>query len=109
MAKKDIEENQGDTAEAAKTNDVETHVSDKEREAIAKMPYEQARDQLIQAVQALETGGLDLDASMRQWEIGEALAQRAQYLLNQVRGKLDEAQAQQASAGENAGTQSNLE
>ncbi|MFT9008565.1 MAG: exodeoxyribonuclease VII small subunit [Bifidobacterium sp.] len=90
-------------------NDVQTHLSDKEREAIAKLPYEQARDQLIQAVQALEAGGLDLDASMRQWEIGEALAKRAQDLLNQVRNKLDEAQAQQASAGESAGTQSNLE
>ncbi|MFT8359125.1 exodeoxyribonuclease VII small subunit [Bifidobacterium aquikefiri] len=109
MAKKDLDEKQNDNADATKTNDVETHLSDKEREAIAKMPYEQARDQLIQAVQALEAGGLDLDASMRQWEIGEALAKRAQDLLNQVRNKLDEAQAQQASAGENAGTQSNLE
>ena len=109
MAKKDLDEKQNDNAGATKTNDVETHLSDKEREAIAKMPYEQARDQLIQAVQALEAGGLDLDASMRQWEIGEALAKRAQDLLYQVRNKLDEAQARQASAGENAGTQSNLE
>ena len=29
-------------------------LTDKEREAIAQMPYEEARDQLIQAVQALE-------------------------------------------------------
>ena len=90
-------------------SDVATHLSDTERETISKLPYEQARDQLIQAVQALEAGGLDLDASMHQWEIGEALAKRAQDLLNQVRNKLDEAQAQQASAGESAGTQSNLE
>lgn len=84
-------------------------LSNKEREAIAKLPYEQARDQLIEAVQALEAGGLDLDASMHQWEIGEALAKRAQELLDQVRAKLDAAQAQQASAGASAGTQSNLE
>ena len=32
-------------------------LTDKEREAIAQMPYEEARDQLIQAVQALEAGG----------------------------------------------------
>lgn len=88
---------------------VASSLSDKEREAISKMPYEQARDQLIQAVQSLEAGGLDLDASMRQWEIGEALAKRAQELLDQVRAKLDDAQAAQSSAGENAGTQSNLE
>lgn len=52
-------------------------LTDKEREAIAQMPYEEARDQLIQAVQALEAGGLNLDQSMRQWELGEALAKRA--------------------------------
>ena len=63
-------------------------LTDKEREAIAQMPYEEARDKLIQAVQALEAGGLNLDQSMRQWEIGEALAKRAQSLLGEVRAKL---------------------
>ena len=62
-------------------------LTDKEREAIAQMPYEEARDKLIQAVQALEAGGLNLDQSMRQWEIGEALAKRAQSLLGEVRAK----------------------
>ena len=71
-------------------------LTDKEREAIAQMPYEEARDKLIQAVQALEAGGLNLDQSMRQWEIGEALA------------KLDAAQAEQATAANTAGTQDNL-
>ena len=52
-------------------------LTDKEREAIAQMPYEEARDKLIQAVQALEAGGLNLDQSMRQWEIGEARAEPA--------------------------------
>lgn len=83
-------------------------LTDAEREAIANMPYEEARDKLIQAVQALEAGGLNLDQSMRQWEIGEALAQRAQTLLNEVRAKLDAAQAEQAATAETAGTQSNL-
>ena len=67
------------------------------------------REQLIQAVQALETGGLNLDQSMRQWEIGEALAKRAQGLLNDVRAKLDQAQAEQAANEATAGTQSNLD
>ncbi|KAA8829623.1 MULTISPECIES: exodeoxyribonuclease VII small subunit [Bifidobacterium] len=84
-------------------------LTDKEREAIAQMPYEEARDKLIQAVQALETGGLNLDQSMRQWEIGEALAKRAQGLLNDVRAKLDQAQAEQAANQATAGTQSNLD
>lgn len=84
-------------------------LSDKERELIAQMPYEEARDKLIQAVQSLETGGLNLDQSMRQWEIGEALAKRAQRLLNDVRAKLDQAQADQAANEATAGTQSNLD
>ena len=82
-------------------------LTDKEREAIAQMPYEEARDQLIQAVQALEAG-LNLDQSMRQWELGEALAKRAQSLLGEVRAKLDAAQAEQATAANTAGTQDNL-
>lgn len=84
-------------------------LTDKERELIAQMPYEEARDKLIQAVQALETGGLNLDQSMRQWEIGETLAKRAQGLLNDVRAKLDQAQAEQAANEATAGTQSNLD
>lgn len=88
---------------------VASSLSDAEREAIAQMPYEEARDKLIQAVQALEAGGLNLDQSMRQWEIGEALARRAQTLLSDVRAKLDAAQAEQASSAEIAGTQSNLD
>lgn len=96
---------------AAKKADTTTvsSLTDEERDQIANLSYEQARDQLVQAVQALEAGGLDLDASMRQWEIGEALAQRAQALLDEVRGKLDAAQAQQASASAQAGTQGNME
>lgn len=84
-------------------------LSKEERKRIEAMSYEEARDNLIKAVQALEAGGLNLDQSMRQWEIGEALAQRAQSLLNEVRAKLDQAQAQQASTADTAGTQSNLD
>ena len=94
-----------DTNEASVTA---SSLTDKEREAIAKMPYEQARDELIKAVQALETGGLDLDQSMRQWELGEALAKRAQSLLDEVRTKLDAAQAEQQANQATAGTQDNL-
>lgn len=84
-------------------------ITDEERSAIASMSYEEARDRLIHVVQALEAGGLNLDQSMRQWELGEALANRAQALLDQVRSKLDAAQAQQQSTADTAGTQSNLD
>ena len=89
---------------ASAASEPATSLTDKEREAIAQMPYEEARDKLIQAVQALEAGGLNLDQSMRQWEIGEALAKRAQSLLNEVKAKLDAAQAEQANSADTAGT-----
>ena len=92
---------------ASAASEPATSLTDKEREAIAQMPYEEARDKLIQAVQALEAGGLNLDQSMRQ--IGEALAKRAQSLLNEVKAKLDAAQAEQANSADTAGTQSNLD
>ncbi|PWG64691.1 exodeoxyribonuclease VII small subunit [Bifidobacterium callitrichidarum] len=98
-----------DTANTSENTTPASTLTDKERELIAQMPYEEARDKLIQAVQALETGGLNLDQSMRQWEIGEALAKRAQGLLNDVRAKLDQAQADQAANQATAGTQSNLD
>lgn len=92
-----------------KTDTTASSLTQEERERITSMSYEEARDQLIQAVQALEAGGLNLDQSMRQWELGEALAKRAQTLLDQVRAKLDAAQAQQQTSADTAGTQSNLE
>ena len=93
----------------ADQNTAASTLTDDERKAIAQMPYEEARDKLIEAVQALEAGGLNLDQSMRQWEVGEALAQRAQTLLNEVRAKLDAAQNAQADTADTAGTQSNLD
>ena len=64
---------------------------------------------VLPAGSAFWTGGLNLDQSMRQWEIGEALAKRAQSLLNEVKAKLDAAQAEQANSADTAGTQSNLD
>lgn len=93
----------------ADQNTAASTLTDDECKAIAQMPYEEARDKLIEAVQALEAGGLNLDQSMRQWEVGEALAQRAQTLLNEVRAKLDAAQNAQAATADTAGTQSNLD
>ncbi len=93
----------------ADQNTAASTLTDDERKAIEQMPYEEARDKLIEAVQALEAGGLNLDQSMRQWEVGEALAKRAQTLLNEVRAKLDAAQNAQAATADTAGTQSNLD
>lgn len=109
---KNAEENKTDESKPANAGQASTpasSLSDKERVQIANMPYEEARDNLIKAVQALEAGGLSLDQSMHQWEVGEALARRAQSLLNEVRAKLENAEAEQQSTAATAGTQSNLE
>ena len=98
-----------DTNTAQPAPQAATSLTQEERDLIAAMPYEEARDKLVQAVRALENGGLSLDQSMRQWEIGEALAQRAESLLADVRARLDAAQAQQAQTASTAGTQENRE
>ena len=76
---------------------------------VANVPRTMTKQELVQAVRALENGGLSLAQSMRQWEIGEALAQRAESLLADVRARLDAAQAQQAQTASTAGTQENLQ
>lgn len=56
--------------ESAENTEFASTLTKEERAAIETMPYEEAREKLVQAVQALEAGGLTLDQSMRQWEIG---------------------------------------
>ncbi len=84
-----------------------THLTDEQLSALENMTYEQARDQLVQVVQKLEAGGLELNDSMYQWELGEALAKHAQSLLDEVAKKLNEVQESQAQFQANAGTQGN--
>ncbi|WP_418969739.1 exodeoxyribonuclease VII small subunit [Alloscardovia omnicolens] len=85
----------------------ENHVTEEQLKAIENMSYEQARDHLVQVVQKLEAGGLELNDAMHQWELGEALAQHAQTLLDDVAKKLNEVQESQAQFQANAGTQGN--
>lgn len=60
---------------------------------IAALSYEQARDQLVEVVQRLETGTAELEESIRLWERGEALAVRCQQWLDGARERLDRATA----------------
>ncbi len=52
------------------------------------IPYEQARDELIQVVQRLETGGTTLEESLALWERGEELAAICQRWLDGARARL---------------------
>ena len=59
-------------------------------EDIAKMSYEQARDELTKVLNQLEQGSVTLDQSMALWQRGEVLAQKCEEWLAGARAKLDE-------------------
>ena len=52
------------------------------------MPYEQARDELIEVVRRLEGGGLTLEESLKLWERGERLAAICLQWLEGARARL---------------------
>ncbi len=54
----------------------------------ADMPYEQARDELIEVVRRLEGGGLTLEESLELWERGERLAAICAQWLEGARARL---------------------
>jgi exodeoxyribonuclease VII small subunit len=58
---------------------------------VAKMSYEQARDELISVVAELEQGSVSLEASLALWERGEALANQCESWLSGARKRLDAA------------------
>jgi exodeoxyribonuclease VII small subunit len=53
--------------------------------------YEQAREELVEVVRALEAGGTTLEESLALWERGEKLATICQDWLDGARKRLDEA------------------
>lgn len=68
---------------------------------IAKLSYEQAREELLTVVNQLETGGVALEASLALWERGEALAAHCENWLNGVSQRLEQARAKhEQAAGE---------
>ena len=58
---------------------------------ISELGYEQARDELIEVVERLEHGGLDLDESLKIWERGEQLAKRCEQHLAGARKRIEDA------------------
>ena len=61
--------------------------------ALSELGYEQCRDELIDVVQTLEHGGLDLDESLKLWERGEKLAKRCEEHLAGARERIENALA----------------
>ena len=54
-----------------------------------QIPYEQAREELVEVVRSLEAGGLTLEESLALWERGERLATTCQTWLDGARARLD--------------------
>jgi exodeoxyribonuclease VII small subunit len=59
--------------------------------AAESVPYEQAREELVEVVRRLEAGGTTLEESLALWERGEHLATVCQQWLDGARKRLDEA------------------
>lgn len=57
---------------------------------VGSLGYEQARDELVEVVRALEAGGLSLDDSVALWERGEALARRCEEQLAGARERVQQ-------------------
>jgi exodeoxyribonuclease VII small subunit len=55
-----------------------------------KPSYEEAREELLEVVRSLETGGTTLEESLALWERGEELARICQEWLDGARQRLDE-------------------
>jgi exodeoxyribonuclease VII small subunit len=68
-------------------------MSEKTNADVAKMSYEEARDELIKVVAELEQGSVTLEASLALWERGEALANQCENWLTGARKRLNEAVA----------------
>lgn len=58
-----------------------------------ELPYEEARDELVDVVRRLETGGTTLEESLALWERGEHLAGVCQQWLDGARARLAAATA----------------
>lgn len=71
------------------TNSKEQTISQQDRDQIAALGYEAARDELVTVVQRLEAGALPLEESLALWERGELLAARCQEWLDGARERLN--------------------
>jgi exodeoxyribonuclease VII small subunit len=70
-------------------------------EQLPDLTYEEAREELVEVVRTLESGGGTLEESLALWERGEQLAQVCQSWLDGARRRLDAAIAP-AAAGQAA-------
>ncbi len=63
-----------------------------------KLTYEAARDELVEVVKKLESGGISLADSMELWQRGEKLAAICQQRLDEARATIAKAREAQPEA-----------
>jgi exodeoxyribonuclease VII small subunit len=68
-----------------------------------KPSYEQAREELLDVVRRLETGGTTLEESLALWERGERLASVCEQWLEGARARLTAAMAERDDRPESTG------
>ena len=68
-------------------------------EPASPVPYEKTRDQLVEVVRRLESGGLTLEESLELWELGERLAAVCSDWLEGARARLTAATPDLAGPG----------
>lgn len=78
-------------------------MSEPETKSISAKGYEECRDELVEVVRLLEQGGLDLDASLELWEMGEKLAKRCNEHLAGARKRVEDALASEDDDGASEG------
>ncbi len=76
---------------ATDTDDAESDASVSDTTTDESLSYERARDELVEVVRALESGGITLEESLALWERGERLAQICQGWLDGARARLERA------------------
>jgi exodeoxyribonuclease VII small subunit len=64
-----------------------------------ELSYEEAREELIDVVRRLESGGSNLEESLALWERGEKLAQVCQSWLDGAKRRLEAAIGKDAGRG----------
>ena len=63
--------------------------SDQGEREISALSYEEAKEELVAIVAALENGSAPLEESMRMWERGEALAAHCPQWLDQAQAAVE--------------------
>jgi exodeoxyribonuclease VII small subunit len=72
---------------------------DEQADSAPVISYEAAREELIEVVRRLESGGSNLEESLALWERGEKLAQVCQSWLDGAKQRLEAAISKDAPQG----------